>query len=123
MKRSNSFFTAIPFLLLFFSCSPDTKNNELIVGNWSGTEWLVNGSPSNLNAVGTHFTFNDKGEYTFDYAGNIQKGTYKVENDMLFTKPTNEQEIMVKIIKLTKDSLVFDMNRSGQPESLTLLRK
>ncbi len=34
---------------------------------------------------------------------------------------TNQQEIMVKINKLTKDSLIFNMNRSGTSEILTLL--
>ena len=42
---------------------------------------------------------------------------------MLFTTALKQNEIMVKIMKLTKDSLVFDMNRGGQPETLTLLKK
>jgi hypothetical protein len=32
------------------------------------------------------------------------------------------QEIMVKIAKLTSDSLVFEMNRSGTAETLILLK-
>ena len=123
MKRSNLIVKIIPFLLFLLSCNNHSENNKLIVGNWSGTEWLINGNPSDRNVLGTHFTFNEKGAYSFEYSGNKEKGTYKIENDMLFTTPIGEQEIMVKIIKLTKDSLVFDMNRGGQPESLTLLRK
>ena len=42
---------------------------------------------------------------------------------MLFTKPEGQAEIMVKISKLTNDSLVFDMNRGGTVEVLTLLKK
>jgi hypothetical protein len=42
---------------------------------------------------------------------------------MLFTKPGNQQEIMVKIKKLSDDTLIFDMNRSGQTELLTLVRE
>ncbi|MCY7291635.1 MAG: lipocalin family protein [Ferruginibacter sp.] len=95
----------------------------MIVGNWSGASWLVNGSTSTLDAQKAGFTFTDKGNYSFEYDGNKEEGTYKVENDMLFTKPTNQQEIMVKIVRLTKDSLTFDMNRSGQAETLILLRK
>ncbi len=41
---------------------------------------------------------------------------------MLFTRPADQQEIMVKIAKLTMDTLIFDMNRSGQTELLTLRR-
>jgi Lipocalin-like domain len=120
MNRS---YLIIAFLLLMLSCNNNSENNKLIIGNWSGAEWLVNGNPSDMNAKDTHFTFNDKGEYTFEYAGNKEKGTYKIENDMLFTTPVDEHEIMVKIIRLTKDSLIFDMNRGGQPETLTLLKK
>jgi Lipocalin-like domain len=123
MKPSNFLIKTIPFLVFLFSCNMHRENNKLIIGHWAGAEWLVNGKQSDLNAQNTYFTFNDKEEYTYEYSGNIEKGTYKVEKDMLFTTPTGEQEIMVKIIKLTKDSLVFDMNRGGQPESLTLLRK
>lgn len=94
----------------------------MIIGNWQGTEWLVNGLPIE-DGANTSFSFTEKGDYTFTNSGNVEKGTYKVENDMLFTTPANEQEIMVKITRLTKDSLVFYMNRSGRPESLTLIKK
>jgi len=113
--------------LIFFLCTAtmsctDSHNNKMIQGNWKATEWLVNGQPSESNAQQTSFSFDDKGNYSFDHAGTNQTGTYKVENDMLFTTPKGEMEMMVKIMKLTKDSLVFDMNRGGQPETLTLLR-
>lgn len=122
MIRSALFLMIIFFLLLFSSCV-NSENNKLIIGNWSGTEWLVNNKPSGLDAAGTHFSFNDKLEYTFEYNETKEKGTYKVENDMLFTKAAGQEEIMVRITRLTKDSLVFDMSRGGQPETLILLRK
>jgi hypothetical protein len=122
MIRSNFSFAIIPFLFFLVSCN-NSENNKLIIGNWHATQWLVNGKPSNRNVESTHFTFNDKGQYTYEYAGTKETGTYKIENDMLFTTPANQQEMMVKITKLTPDSLIFDMNRSGQPEVLTLLRK
>ena len=123
MKLSNTLLVIITFFLLLFSACGSSENNKLIIGNWSGTAWLVNGLPSELNAPGTHFTFNEKGEYTFVYNDTKEKGTYKVENDMLFTTASGQQEIMVKITRITKDSLVFDMSRGGQPETLILLRK
>lgn len=123
MKLSNTLLVIITFFLLLFSACGSSENNTLIIGNWSGTAWLVNGLPSELNAPGTHFTFNEKGEYTFEYNDTKEKGTYKVENDMLFTTASGQQEIMVKITRITKDSLVFDMSRGGQPETLILLRK
>jgi len=122
MKVPISFFSAAVFLLVIMSCN-NAANKKLIVGSWSGVEWLVNGKTSDLDAGGTQFTFDDKGKYTFDYSGTKEAGTYTVDGDMLFTTPANEQEIKVRIAKLTKDSLVFEMNRGGQPELLTLLRK
>jgi len=110
------------FISFITSCA-DTKNNKLIIGNWTGVEWIVNGSPSSQNPKETSFTFDDKGNYTFSYANMLEKGTYNVENEMLFTKPVDQQEIMVRISKLTNDSLIFDMNRGGQPEILILIRK
>lgn len=121
MKRF--FLPTLCFVLLCSSCQLDTQNKKLILGRWRGTEWLENGQPSNKNATGTSFVFNDKGEYTYDYAGTIEKGTYKVESDKLFTTPANGLEMMVYLKKLTSDSLVFDMSKGGQPETLTLLRQ
>ena len=119
MKIRNCFFAIV--VILFASCA-NTENNKKIVGKWAGTEWLVNAAPSSLEADKAFFVFDEKGTYSFEYAGTKEEGNYKVENDMLFTKPANQQEIMVKIVKLTKDSLVFDMNRSGQSKRLTLRR-
>ncbi len=109
------------FTLFLFSCA-DTKNNKMIIGHWAGANWLVDGKPSGLNAAATSFIFDDKGNYSFNYAGTEEKGSYKVENDMLFTRPSGQNEIMVKIAKITADSLVFEMNRGGTAEVLTLLR-
>ncbi|MEO7522829.1 MAG: lipocalin family protein [Ferruginibacter sp.] len=124
MKRS-IFCLQILFgsLLLLSSCEDNTVNNKLIIGNWSGTEWLIDGQASDRNIQSTAFSFDENGKYSFDYAGTKEEGTYKIENDMLFTTAKDKLEIMVKITKLTQDSLVFDMNRGGQPESLTLIRK
>ena len=76
-------FIYLLFTSLLVSCA-DTKNNKLIIGNWEGSEWIVNGSPSNQNPKETHFTFDDQGNYTFSYADFVEKGTYNVENEMLF---------------------------------------
>jgi len=122
MKPLKPIIKLLPLLLLLISCG-SSENKKLIIGSWSGTEWLVNDKPSDLDAKGTFFIFNDKGEYTYEYSGNKENGTYTIEKDMLFTTPKGENEMMVKIKKLTKDSLVFDMNRGGQPELLTLLRQ
>jgi hypothetical protein len=113
------------FLLTYFllnSCA-DTKNNKLIIGNWKGARWESNGKALERNIETTFFYFDQKGTYNFENNGNLETGTYKVENDNLFTTAKDKQEMMVKITKLTVDSLVFDMNRSGMAETLTLIKK
>jgi len=119
MKRT---FYFLLLLTALFSCS-DSKNSSLIVGSWQGVEWLVNGNASVNNAKGISFIFTATNQYTYDNSGTIEKGSYKVVNDKLYTTPNDQQEIMVRIAKLTPDSLVFDMNRGGQEETLVLLRK
>jgi hypothetical protein len=113
--------TVILVASLLFSCG-DTTNNKMIVGEWQASEWMINGQPSVQNARNTSFRFKDNNEYTFINSGIEESGTYKIENNMLFTTAKGQQEMMVKIAKLTNDSLVFDMNRGGQGETLTLLR-
>ncbi len=100
----------------------ENENGKKIVGSWKGAEWLIDEQQSGRNVEETKFTFDSKGVYTFLYGSKLETGTYKVENDMLFTKPAEGQEIMVKITKLNNDSLVFDMNRSGVKEILTLIK-
>lgn len=109
----------------FLSACNETAypNAAAIVGNWAGASWLVEGKDGIRNASETFFSFDGKGNYSFDYAGTRQTGTYKVENDMLFTTPAGEREIMVKITKLNSDSLQFEMNRGGQREELLLIKK
>jgi Lipocalin-like domain len=109
-------------LILFSACNTENKNGALIIGKWQGTAWLVNGQPSSNNAAQTTFTFNDKNLYTFDYAGTVEKGTYKIDHQSLYTTADKQQEMMVYVEKLTTDSLIFNMNRGGQAETLILVK-
>ena len=114
----------LPFLLslIFLSSCVENKNAQLIVGNWKGAEWLQNGQLTNHNVSKTFFSFDKDGNYSYSYEESTEKGSYKVENDMLFTHPEGQQERMVKIAKVNTDTLVFDMSRGGNAEKLTLIR-
>jgi hypothetical protein len=111
-------------ILAFFTiaCKKEA-DKKLIIGHWTGTEWLVEGQPSTHTPEAAVFTFDDTGHYTFTYNDNIEKGDYYVNNDQLFTTPEGGIKMMVKIPKLTRDTLIFDMNRGGQAERLKLVRK
>ena len=112
----------ILFISNIISSCMHSENKALLVGDWKGAEWLVGGNPSEYDAKKVSFHFGNDGGYNSDFGGDIEKGTYILRDDKLFTTPDGQLEIMVLISKLTKDSLVFNMNRSGRAETLTLVK-
>jgi hypothetical protein len=108
-------------VLLFSSCQ-SSKNEELILGKWKGAEWLVEGNPADYDPKEVHFTFSKDG-YISDFGGEKEKGTYYIRGDELYTTPDDKMEIMVQIAQLSKDTLVFNMNRGGTAEKLTLVHE
>ena len=121
MITPKSLFAGTLAIMLFVSCS-NTEKNKLLYGSWTGAEWLVEGKPSSHSPQDAVFTFDETGHYTFTYNDNVEKGTYYTNNNQLFTTPDGGIKMMVKIPKLTQDTLIFDMNRGGQAERLTLVR-
>lgn len=112
------FFCSIFFLSSCF----DAEKQRLIIGNWRGVDWSVEGRPAAHAADAVAFSFDDNGKYTYRYQDFNEAGKYNVANNQLFTTPDGGSRMMVKIIKLDQDTLVFDMNRSGQAEVLKLVR-
>jgi len=122
MKKMISPIAMLFILLAVFSSCIESVNNKLILGNWKAVSWTENGTPNVAKAENTSFVFDEKNHYTFTHGGTTKNGTYKVENNLLFTTEEGMQEIMVNITKLTADSLIFDMNNGGTPEQLTLIK-
>jgi len=122
MKKMISPIAMLFILLAVFSSCIESVNNKLILGNWKAVSWTENGTPNVAKAANTSFVFDEKNHYTFTHGGTTKNGTYKVENNLLFTTEEGMQEIMVNITKLTADSLIFDMNNGGTPEQLTLIK-
>ena len=116
------FFPLATALLLFLNSCTDNPNARLIIGHWQGVSWEQNGADAQLRAGSTSFHFDTTGRYVYRYGEMEETGTYKVENQMLFTKPQDGLEIMVNIAKLNQDTLIFDMSRKGTPEQLVLKR-
>ncbi len=112
-------------LLVFaglFSCK-ENENEKLLPGKWSGVEWLIDGQPSTYAVTSTSFEFLPDGSYQYRYQDRIEKGSFYLSGNELYTTPEGGVKMMVKLRKLTADSLIFDMNRGGQAESLTLVRQ
>jgi hypothetical protein len=108
--------------LMMTACTLMVTDNKLIFGKWTGIEWLSEGEPSTYNPADATFTFSENGYYSFQYADNIEKGKFTFSNNQLFTTPEGGIRMMVKVIKLENDTLIFDMNRGGQAERLTLVK-
>lgn len=115
----------LPIILcnLFLLSCGESKQKELIVGHWTGVEWLEEGKPSLYTPGDASFQFEAGHDYSFTYAGNTEQGQYYVSNGELYTTPDGGVKMMVKIVKLDQDTLRFDMNRGGTSEQLTLVRK
>ena len=117
-------FSILPLLVMVLLMACFNKLDEkLLQGEWKGAEWLVEGQTADYDASSALFTFDEKGMYSFNYAGSGETGKYHVSGNELFTTPEGGIQMMVKIEKLTTDSLVIQMNRGGTAEKLTLVRK
>jgi hypothetical protein len=122
MKVSQLIYALVTMTLLFTSCIEQVDETQML-GAWQGTDWTIEGHPGDYNATSVFFTFMPDGSYTYQYADMQESGVYDIRNNQLYTTPKGGMEMMVKIQKLLVDTLVFDMNRGGQAETLTLIRK
>jgi hypothetical protein len=109
--------------MIFLTACFNKLDEKILYGEWKGAEWLVEGQSGDYDATSALFTFDDKGKYSFSYAGSGESGKYYINNNELFTTPDGGIKMMVKIEKLTTDSLVMEMNRGGTSETLTLVKK
>jgi hypothetical protein len=107
----------------FLACMPASFDEKLLPGEWQGAKWVVEGQTEEIDASTAVFSFAPDGNYTYTYNDAVEKGKYYMASNELFTTPEGGIKMMVKVQKLTQDSLVFNMNRGGQSETLTLIRK
>ncbi|MFT4611960.1 MAG: tryptophanase [Glaciecola sp.] len=109
-------------VLLVVSCA-DLKYAEDIVGEWECTSWIDVASSKDKCVSNAYFSFNKDKSYTSKVGAQETKGTYKIADGILYSKPDGKLEIAVEINALTADTLSFTMSRSGNAEILTLVKK
>lgn len=122
IKKLLSLCMVLLFLTWIAACEHPI-DKTLLYGDWKGAEWLVEGQSGLFDASLASFSFQPGGSYTYTYNDATETGTYSMQNNELFTTPQGGVKMMVKVLKLTSDSLVFNMNRGGQAETLTLIHK
>ena len=68
------------------------------------------------------FEFDTTGRYSIDYGSEFEKGKYWISGNYLHTIEDGRAEKKVRIINLSSDSMVLEMNRSGFLEKLSLIK-
>ncbi len=107
------------FSFCFANCGNDLGYQAGIQGKWQATHWATTSGERPVDNV--NFDFHGE-TYNAKLGLKDETGSFRIDSDKLYTTAEGQQEIMVKIMKLTPDSLVFEMNRGGTQEVLTLKR-
>lgn len=109
----------------FFACKSAIEQ-DLLYGSWKAAAFIENGVANEVDLNNVQFDFNRDGSYR--YHGTLKQeesGRFYTVGKILFTTDTTaitEQEKSVKIIKLTTDSLFFQMNAAGTPQIFQLYK-
>lgn len=128
MKYALVIFTVV----LAFACKSEPKfAPEMLLGNWQGVDWKVQGKsdPGRQPEQATFFFEKTQadalsGNYTAAYGSQKEMGAYRVSGDKLYTTAQGDKvEKVVRIVRLNADTLALDMNRGGTPEELVLVAK
>ncbi len=109
--------------LIFTTSCSNAESYDKIVGNWKGTSWINSTSEIDKANNNVFFEFKSNKFYSSQLGVRKDSGEYLISRDMLYVTPFDKLEFGVKIMKLTKDSLVFEMNLAGDEEILTLIRE
>lgn len=107
----------------FIACqSENTEYMESIKGSWVGTAWEVDGK-TQANPGAYMFNFSADGTYTSQLGASSQKGEYGIKGNKLSTQVEGQKKVIVEIQELADGKMLWEMNRGGQKELLTLEQK
>lgn len=109
-------------LVLFIACNNE-EQLKLIIGSWQCIQWDVADKTNAINPENVSFKFNSDKTYEYHNSSLNESGTYKISGNKLYTTPKGELEMAVEIVKISKDSMLFNMSRGGTPEMMVLVKK
>lgn len=118
------YLLAVTLLMTVFSCE-NSVDDKLLVGSWTASEFLENDTPKDVDLQSINFQFYDNNTYTFQGLMNKEAGYYHLKNGLLYSTDTltNDQiEKSVKVIKISVDSLFFEMNSGGIKQIIKLYK-
>lgn len=110
--------------ITFLTCKTDTDAKiALLYGQWSGAAWSIAGKPADMDALKVTFNFNSNGTYSAAFDNQKENGVFHLKDNRLYTTAQDKIEKMVALSKITKDTIIMEMNRAGQSEQLVLVKK
>lgn len=115
----------IPILfiaMVLSSCNEESKK-PLLIGQWQGVSWTLRDKETGRDAKSVTFVFANEDKYSASFGTLSEGGTYRLSKDMLYTTGENKIEKMVKLSKITADTIIMEMNRMGDAEELVLVKK
>jgi len=123
--RNSILYLVFVALFSLTACNSHDERLPLLYGDWQGVSWTRNGAPASSDPAQVKFSFKEDFSYTASLGKQKEAGDFVFRDSKLYTTATGDRKVekVVAIIKLEGDSLVFDMNRQGDPEKLVLLRK
>ena len=107
--------------IILFACSSAETTPSEIYGSWEKQQWIIDQTRKEVNSK-MDFIFNEDGTYQIDYGSQKENGIFNIEGERLYTTETGQARKYVKIIRLTPDTLEFQMNRAGQIETVLLAK-
>lgn len=120
-------FTTICFVCFaIISCQNDQKVDKtaLLIGQWQATALVEEQDTLGIDLQAVQLHFHPRQKYNFHGTlKEIEAGTYRIQKDLLFTKDTlinPPHEKVVKILKLTADSLQLEMQDKDKTRILDL---
>ena len=108
-------------IITIISCSSPNPHDALIIGQWNKVSWTIDNTDETINRT-MNFQFNDDQSYEIDYGSQKENGVFNIEGERLYTIEEGQARKYVKIIKMTKDSFIFKMNRAGRMETVVLAK-
>ncbi len=119
-----SAFLSLFVCFLMVGCKQEPPiDPTLLHGQWRGVDWLVKGQPSGRDAKAVRFAFEPNMAYVAEFNEQKETGTYRLDGRKLYTTGENKIEKVVKITRISPDSLFLDMNRVGTEEQLILVKE
>jgi hypothetical protein len=112
----------ICLLITLLACTFE-QNKPLLIGEWTLLEWKITSTGEQRTGYKMDFTFSDDDTYSVDYGSEKELGKWSISGNNLYTTEQGMARKMVRITQPVNDTLQFEMNRSGQLELITLIRK